>query len=179
VQGAHITGIELAPELVRLAGDNAGANGFADRARFVAADVEHSAPGSFDHVFFNPPFHPDTGQVSPSPARDRARRDVSGAVARWTAIAFAHVKERGTVTAILSAARTGDMLAAAGDHGATILPLLPHDGEAPKRIIVRIAKGAPAGLRTLPGFVLHTRSGGNTDAAEAVLRHAASLMLDG
>ena len=92
--GPRIVGIEIDPELVRLANDNAARNGVADRVSFVVGDasafdhrssfpppfteskrrsatadavagpsVSRSDGGRiFDHVFFNPPFHPDSAQ---------------------------------------------------------------------------------------------------------------------
>jgi tRNA1(Val) A37 N6-methylase TrmN6 len=177
VPGLEVTGIELDPELVALANANAAENGMAERLRFVQGDAHAVVADRFDHAFFNPPFHRVSGQVSPSAARDRAKRDVADLVTQWARIALAQVNEGGSVTAIVSAERQAEIVAAAAGSGVTLLPLLPHAGEAPKRVIARMRKGTARPTRTLSGFVLHDREGRNSEAAEAVLRHSAALPL--
>ena len=178
VPEARILGIEIDEDLVRMARDNAARNGMEERLRFIAGDVvTFKSDGPFDHVFFNPPFHPNTGQVSPVAGRDSAKRDVRDCVAEWTRRALAHVKPTGTVTAILRTDRVGEMLAEAKGHSVTIFPLYPHAGETPKRTLVRIVQGKEAQLRRSPGLILHERGGRNTQPAEAVLRHGMPLDL--
>lgn len=169
-----ILGIEIDPVLVATSNDNAKRNGM-ERVRFVAGDTRQvKFDALFDHVFFNPPFHPDTGQVSPHSARDRATRDTDDAVRSWTRHALTLVKQDGTVTAILRADRLDDFLKVAGRAGAAVLPLLPSAGEAPKRVIVQKRAGDTSPLRTMAGFPLH-EDGRPTHGAEAVLRHGAAL----
>ncbi len=215
VPGARITGIELDPELVRIANENAVRNSVADRVSFVTADVDTivfdfststilqpTSPSRgglsakaergasvggvmvdksplqlqrVDHIFFNPPFHPDTGQTSPVAARDRATRDSHDAVREWTGRALSLVRDGGTVTAIVRADRIKDIQDAASSYGGLIFPLLPRAGAKPKRAIVRIVKANGAGFTTAAGLILHELDGRNTEAAEAVLRHAQPL----
>jgi tRNA1(Val) A37 N6-methylase TrmN6 len=176
VPDARITGIEIDAELVRLANENASRNDVADRVSFVTADVADARikPGSFDHVFFNPPFHPDTGQISPVAPRDRATRDPAGAVAQWTRRALTIVRDRGTVTAIVRADRIEEILIAAAGHRGIVFPLLPRAGAQPKRTIVCLQK-TNGTVTPAAGLILHESDGRNTEAAENVLRHAAPL----
>src|SRR5437868_4260752 len=56
--GCRVTGVEIAPELVTLAEENARANGFVERVRFEETDVfkfSNSLRKTFAHVFCNPP----------------------------------------------------------------------------------------------------------------------------
>lgn len=179
VPGCRILGIEIDPELVTLANQNAALNAMSERVRFEAGEAA-SAPEqgrSFDHVFFNPPFHPASGQEAQSAARGRAMRDFSNAiVGQWTRIALALVKPGGTVTAIVRADRTEDILSAGEGRAAIVFPLLPHDGETPKRAIVQFRDGR-CEISSPPGLVLHEDDGRNTEAAEAVLRHGSALRL--
>jgi tRNA1(Val) A37 N6-methylase TrmN6 len=222
VPDLRIVGIEVDPDLVRLANENAARNGVSDRVSFLAADVgavvvdasifttspswgepapdliggrsrrtskseggsggglaleDPLRPQSIDHVFFNPPFHPDSAHMSPVAARDRATRDSRDAVGDWTRHALSLVRERGTVTAIVRADRIDEILDAAQGHGGTVFPLLPRAGVPPKRAIVRIRKVNGVEFITAPGLVLHEADGRNTEAAEAVLRHARPLDL--
>jgi tRNA1(Val) A37 N6-methylase TrmN6 len=167
VPGVRIIGIEIAPELVRLADDNATRNAVADRVSFIVGDANASADisflplragmvsrsdrgGTFDHVFFNPPFHPDTAHVSPIAARDRATRDSSDSVRAWTARALSLVCNGGTVTAIVRADRIDDILEVAHEYTGIVFPLFPRTGAAPKRTIIRIIKSNDASSIPLP-----------------------------
>jgi len=174
-----ITGIEIDPELVRIANENAVRNAVADRVSFITGDAAVLTPhvGGADHVFFNPPFHPDTGQKSPIAARDRATRDSHHAVREWTGRALSLVRNGGTVTAIVRADRVKDIQNAAGPYGGLVFPLLPRADTKPKRAIVRIVKANGAGFSHSAGLILHEADGRNTEAAEDVLRHGKPLDL--
>ena len=174
--GVRITGIEIDPELVRLANENAARNAVADRVSFVIGDAAALAVyAGADHVFFNPPFHPDTGHKSPSATRDLATRDSHDAVREWTGRALALVRDGGTVTAIIRADRVADIQDAAGPYGGVVFPLLPRADAKPKRAIVRIIKATGAGFAHAVGLILHEADGRNTAAAESVLRRAKPL----
>jgi tRNA1(Val) A37 N6-methylase TrmN6 len=148
VPGVRITGIEIDPELVRLANENAARNGVADRVSFLTADAAKSSlkAASADHVFLNPPFHPPSGHQSPSRTRDVATRDTGGTVAQWTEQALAFARDGGTVTAIVRYDRVDEVLAAARSYGGVVFPLFPREGAKPKRAIVRILKIKPVSL---------------------------------
>ncbi len=178
VAGCEVLGIEIDLALVALANENATRNEMGSRVRFIAGDARKAKleDAPYAHVFFNPPFHPGTGQVSPNASHDSATRDVDDAVRVWTARAMELVKPGGTATAILRADRLDDFLEVSGRAGVSVLPLLPAPGEKPKRVIVQLSKGDSAALFTAPGFALH-KYGRPTHGAEAVLRHAASLPL--
>jgi tRNA1(Val) A37 N6-methylase TrmN6 len=205
VPGARIVGIEIDPDLVRLANDNAARNAVTDRVSFIAGDaaaldasvlqttsplrggrtaeahqrVSGSGGGPFlevDHVFFNPPFHPDSAHSSPVASRDRATRDSSDAVRTWTASALSLVRDGGTVTAIVRADRVREILDQAKGYDTVVYPLLPRIGSEPKRTIFRIVK-VNGDVSYAAGLVLHEADGRNTEAAEAILRHGQALNL--
>jgi tRNA1(Val) A37 N6-methylase TrmN6 len=56
-----------------------------------------------------------------------------------------------------------------------VFPLFPKQGEAASRIIVQGRKGSRAGVKLLPGLVLHEADGRYSNKAEAVLRGGAAL----
>ena len=179
VPGARVTGIEIDPELVALANENAERNGMAERVGFECGDAaSFGGRPAFDHVFFNPPYHPASGEESPSAGRDRAMRDVSNMIADWTRIALALTRAGGTVTGILRADRAEEMLAAGDGDRAVLFPLFPRAGETPKRTIIQFLKGSREPRRAAAGLVLHEQDGRNTQDAEAVLRHGAMLRLE-
>jgi tRNA1(Val) A37 N6-methylase TrmN6 len=104
-------------------------------------------------------------------------RDVEDAVAAWTATALSLTRAGGTVTAIVRADRAAEVLDARAGDMAVLFPLFPHTGESPKRVIIQIAKDCPGPQREAEGLVLHESDGRNTEACEAVLRHAAPILL--
>ena len=193
VPGARITGIEIDPDLVRLANENAARNAFADRVSFVTADANQDGPlfpppftgevsrsdggGNFDHVFFNPPFHPDSAHVSPVTARDHATRDSTDAVRAWTGRALALARDGGTITAIVRADRVEEIVDSAHGYGGILFPLHPRSGDKPKRVIVQIQKRKGGEFATATGLILHESDGRSTEAAEAVLRHGRALTI--
>jgi tRNA1(Val) A37 N6-methylase TrmN6 len=178
IPGVFVLGLEIDQDLVRLANENAARNGLTNCARFEPGDVARlGAAGPFDHVFFNPPFHPVSGNPSPNMGRDRAMRDADDAVSAWTRVARASTRSGGTVTAILRADRADEMLDERGSDAATLFPLFPHAGEPPKRVIVQLELGHSGPVRQAAGLVLHATDGRNTEGAEAVLRRGARLRL--
>jgi tRNA1(Val) A37 N6-methylase TrmN6 len=178
VPGIVITGVEQDAGLVRLAGENAAANG-AD-ARFVPADVFALPPElkrDFDQVFCNPPFHAE-GQTSPDAARAAALMD-GGKLTDWLKLGLQRTVSGGFFTAILRADRLNEALAALPERGVLAFPLWPHAGEAPKRVIVQARKGSSAPFALLPGLVLHGADGGWTPESDAILRRGEALALSG
>jgi tRNA1(Val) A37 N6-methylase TrmN6 len=96
----------------------------------------------------------------------------------WLRFARALVRPKGTVTAILPPEQLPLALQALSPEGqgVEIVPLWPKEGEAAKRIIIRVRTNAKTPLRVLAGLVLHQEEGGATEAAEAVLRRGQALL---
>ncbi len=174
--GVRLTGVEINQHLVRLARDNAAANGM--EADFAVADI-FALPAElrrdFDHVFCNPPFH---GQGETSPDADRAAALMDqGRLADWLKLGLQRTVSGGYFTAILRADRLNQALAALPEKGVAVFPLWPRAGEAPKRVILQARKGSQAPFALLPGLVLHREDGGWTGEAEDVLRRGGALAL--
>lgn len=185
VPGVTVVGIDADKTIVALACRGAIASGLADCVSFMSGDVgaafDGSFEGGFDHVLTNPPFAPaGRGTPSPNPARRRATEEREVDLGRWLAFCVACARAGGTVTVIHRADRLEEVLAglAPGAADAVVLPLLPAaDGRPAKRVIARARKGAQGPPRCLDGLVLHRPSGGYSDEAEAILRHARALVL--
>ena len=173
-----ITGLEIDPELVRLAKENTAANRMQDRVNFSIANI-FALPlefkRSYDCVFLNPPFHGE-GQSSPDPGRARALMD-QGALGEWLEAGLKRTVSGGVLTAILRADRLNEALAALPINGVRVLPLWPKEGEAALRILIQASKGSRAPFRLLPGLTLHDESGAYTPDADAILRGEAALAL--
>ena len=173
-----ITGLEIDPDLVKLANENAAANGMTDRVRFAAANI-FALPLAFkrdyDCVFLNPPFHGE-GQTPPVPERVRALMD-NGTLSDWLEAGMKRVASGGSLTAILRADRLNEALTALPLGGIRVLPLWPRTGEAARRVLVQARKASRAPLQLLPGLALHDETGAYTPDADAILRGERALAL--
>lgn len=179
VAGLRIDGVEIDPALVALAVANAAANGCAENARFIAADVFDLPPAlrtGFDQVFCNPPFYSSDGMVSPEPGRALARHD-GGRLADWLAAGVKRTRSGGSFTTIFPAERLNEALAGLPGGGVTVFPLWPKRDCPAKRVIVQVRIGAKSPLKLQPGLVLHGVDGHFTPAVEAILRGRGGLTL--
>jgi tRNA1(Val) A37 N6-methylase TrmN6 len=104
-----------------------------------------------------------------------------GALAKWVRFLTTMAAPKGTLTLIHRAECLGALLSLLeGRFGdVTVFPLFPTAGEPATRIIIQARKGSRAGLKVLPGLVLHGPGGAYTKQAEAVLRGGEALALAG
>jgi tRNA1(Val) A37 N6-methylase TrmN6 len=189
VPGLNVALVEIDAALCALADENAARNGLGERVRALARDAEDIdalataglKPGSIDRVLMNPPFNDARRQnASPDARRRLAHVADAGLLARWVATANTLLKPRGTLTLIWRADGLDEVLAAlsAAFGDVAVLPVYPREGAPAVRVLVRAIKGGEAAaLKYLPGLMLNGDDGKPTDAAEAVLRHAAPLAL--
>ncbi len=181
VEGCRVVGIELQPDLVRLAGENARLNGLGDRIDVMVGDIAHPPPriepGGFAHVMMNPPHHvADRADVSPRTERALSNTEGASSLATWLDAGLRMVVRRGTLTLVHRADRLDEILALLRGRAGEIVvfPLWPGPGVKPaKRVIVRARKETRTPLRLAPGLVLHGGDGAFTAQADAVLRGAA------
>ena len=181
--GCRISGLERELALVRLAQSSAELSGVAGRVDFMVGDLlappPRLAPASFHHVMANPPFLPAGGAASPEPGRALAHVEGEAGLEDWVRAALTLARPKGTVTFIHRADRLDALIAAfAGRAGELVLfPLWPEAGRPAKRILVRARKGVASPARLAGGLVLHRERGEFTEAAEAILRHGAGLIV--
>ncbi len=188
VPGLRVTGIEVDPALLRLAGENARLNGLEDRVEFMVGDLARPpsrlAPGSFHHVLANPPFlEPERADPSPHPGRAQAGIEGRGVgLEAWVRFGCVMARDRGTITMIHRADRLDDLLAVLRGRagGITVYPLWPDRSSKPAaRVLVQAVKGSRAPMRLAQGMVLHDDGGRYTPEAEAILRHGAPVPIHG
>jgi len=179
VAGVFGLGLEIDPELALIAAGNAASNHF-DGTRFAVADVERPPlTGGVDHVFANPPYHPENGTRSPNRSRDTAKRADDGLVGRWAMAMAAVLRPRGTLTVILPCGKITECLGAMAAGGCAcdaIVPLWPMAGRAAKLLLIQGIKSGRAATRLLPGLTLHAANGTYTPEADAILRSHAPLI---
>jgi tRNA1(Val) A37 N6-methylase TrmN6 len=177
VPGCTVVAIELQPALAVLAERNAALNGLNERVRTVVHDLAAPLPcdlGLFDHVATNPPYlAAAVADPSPDPSKALATVESSADLARWLEVATGALQPAGTLSLIHRADRLEEIAGHLHRLGFNdlILKRLPPAA----RVLICARRGREAGRREASPLVLHRTEGGYTDAAEAVLRHAASL----
>lgn len=188
VPGLDLHGLEIQPEYLGLATENARLNGVAVTLHQgdVGAPPAALRRISFDHVMLNPPYHVgETSPASPIASRDRAHRESGATLADWIATALRRLKPHGRLTVIHRAERLPELLRLIeGPAGSVaVKPLTPRAGRAAKRLIVQARKGARGPFRLLSPLIVHAgahhlRDGEDfTLEAAAILRDAAVLDL--
>ena len=183
-----VTLVEVDPLSAALARENIDLNGFGSRARVVEADLvavkSRRAAGlvdqSADLILTNPPWL-TPGRSRPSPDGRRALAHIMGAegLTGWLRGIAALTRPDGRMAIIAPAQSLAELLGAcAGRFGdLAILPLHPRANEPAIRLLAVGRKGSRAGLRLLPGLVLHTPEGAFTPLVEALHRGKATLDL--
>ena len=184
VPEVRLTGLELRPEIAALARQNVAANGFGERVTVVTGSLLHPPAGlldgQFDHVMMNPPYQAAARHTaSPDPAKAAANGENEGSLADWLKAAAKALRPRGGLTLIHRADRLDEILALLRIRfgGIIVCPLWPRPGNPARRVLIAARLGSRAPLVLSPGFALHQEDGGNTPAAEAVLRQGAALPL--
>lgn len=191
VGGLAVTGVEIDPGLAALGRANAAANGLGDAARFVEGDVCQPSsafaalgltPSRFDHALANPPFLiPGEARVPRDAVLARAYAAPLAEWDLWLRFLAAFTRPGGTVTLIHRADALPRLLDAIGGRfgGLVLFPLFARAGGPAIRLIIQGTKGSRRPLQMRPGMVLHRDDGGFTEEADAILRHARALTLDG
>jgi tRNA1(Val) A37 N6-methylase TrmN6 len=177
VRGCSVVGVEVQPALADLAERNATLNGLSERVRTIIHDLARPLPsdlGKFDYVATNPPYlAAAVADPSPDPSKALATVESSADLARWLAVATAAAKSAGTVLIIQRSDRLEEVvthLVRLGWGDVAIKRLPPA-----ARVLIRARRAGSLQRIETPPLVLHQPEGGYTEAAEAVLRHAAPL----
>jgi tRNA1(Val) A37 N6-methylase TrmN6 len=187
----NVTAVDIDEAACTLAEANAARNRFAGQFRAMTADLTAPAEALFakglvregyDQVMANPPFYPE-GTVRPAPDRARAAAHImrGGALEPWIRFLATFTAPKGRVTLIHTPQVLSDLLPLLDRRfgSVTLFPLFPKECEPALRVILQARKGSRAGLRLVPGLVLHEPDGRYTAKAEAVLRNGEALELEG
>ncbi len=173
-------GLEIQPELARLARENAALNGF--RIDVTEGDVA-AAPAPlrqtrFDHVIANPPYNrPGTGFLPADKSRRLADTETVPLTC-WIEFASRRLRPGGTMAMILPPARFPDFFAGlpSGVGGVQAKPVRPRAGGDANRVLLLARKGSRAAFRLAADFILHPSEGSDfTAAAGSVLREGRAL----
>lgn len=156
----RVTGIDLNPEMIACATQNAARLGFADRYEAVHADVatirDNPAftPESFDLVVCNPPYRePGRGRRCPDPDRDAARFETGASTADFIRAAAYLLRNRKRATFITLPERMDALLAdlnAARLAPKRLRPIRPAPDAPAKMLLTEALKNGGPGLTLEP-----------------------------
>lgn len=167
--GVTIAGIEVQPELARLAEQNVAANGLAERVSVAEGnfrDIGRLAdPESFDMVVSNPPYRKkNVGRISVGAQRARARHEIDASLADMVRAAAYAVRNRGKVVAVYPAVRCVSLLAELCKHSLEpkrLQPVYGYPGRTEASLVlVEAVKNGGEEVRLLPPFYVYTEKNG-------------------
>jgi tRNA1(Val) A37 N6-methylase TrmN6 len=173
----RVTGLDIQPDMIALAKQNAEHNNNIDGfAPLYGSVTDYKSTGFFDHVIANPPYLPE-GYGSGTPTLETHENTVK--LPDWVRAAAMRVKPGGTVVFIHRADRLDELipLFSACLGSLSLFPLYPKAGQPARRILIGGIKGSKAPPSLLPGMVLHQEDGRYSFAAEAILRDGKAIEL--
>lgn len=168
-----IHGVEIQPELARIAAENIRANGKEDRVRIHCRDMKQVTEelifGPADVVICNPPFHQAvSGRLNPHRERAIARHEIKITLSEIVETAARMLSDGGRFLAVYPVGRMTDMLLEMRRRGLApkILRMVhPKEIGPAKLFLVEGRKGGRPGLSAPPPLVLYRAAGGYTDEA--------------
>lgn len=177
VPNLSITGVEIQPELVELACQNAALNG--QNLTVIEADISKKVPElhgiQFHHVVTNPPFYTET------PARQSRQVEIAYKqvvpLKKWIDFCLRHLRAKGTFTIIHRAESVPEILSLLNGRlgGIRLIPIWPKQGVNPKRVIIQGIMNSKKPFEIHSGFVMHHHDDTRTDEAERIMREGVSL----
>jgi tRNA1Val (adenine37-N6)-methyltransferase len=169
-------GLDLNPDMLRHARENARRLGFAERFALLQADAcgpWGCAPESMDLVLSNPPYRdPGRGRICPNEARTLARFEYRAGLADFVRAAAYLLRNRKSCVFIHLAERVDellDLLRASRLQPKEVLFVHRRQDATARLVLVRSLKNGGPGLTVLPPLVLHEGRGGETRLSAAAL----------
>ena len=176
-----ITGIEMQPQLVALARDNIGANGFTDEFAVKQGNVSDIksliAAESFSLATLNPPFYaPGTGRVSLNKEAMAARHQDDQGLDGFIRAAAYGVKNRGKIAVVYPAEQTAELLACFNKYRIAPKEIrfvysYPESDQA-SLVLLEGTKNGGRGLKVRgPCYIYKFRNGPYSSEVEATFHH--------
>lgn len=164
---AHVTVVEIQPQLALLCERNAAANSLGNRILVIRRDLRRLGrtldPGSFSAIVANPPYIKEgTGRTSPHASRQLARQDRAAPLAAWLNL-HRYLKNGGKYSLVFPAARLAELAALMKKRKLEpkrLRMVHPYQDRPASLVLVEAVKHASTGLEVLPPLVIH-RSGGD------------------
>ncbi len=175
--GAHLTSLEIQPQLVELIRQNIERNNFQEQMEVINGDLctirTLLPPESFDKVVCNPPYGKlATGRRNPGPEESIARHEVKAQLADIINAIFYSLKNRGRGYVIYPANRTAVLLASLKQNRLEpkkLQVVYSYPGSDGKLVLVEVVKNGGEEIAILPPFFVYQERGGEYSAEMAKL----------
>jgi len=176
--GVRVTGLEVQEELARLAEENIRGNSLESRTSVIHGSLRDIitlvAPESFDLVVGNPPYRkPNSGRLSPTDQRARARHEIDASLVEVVRAAAFAVKNRGRVVFVYPAARLMSLTAALREvrlEPKRLQGVYGYQGSPEAALVlVEAIKNGGEEVRILPPFYTHAEQNGHPSPAMQAL----------
>ena len=172
-EGISIHGVEIQPELARIAAENICDNGMRGRIRIHCCNMKQVTgdliSGPADLVICNPPFHQVvSGRLNPNRQRAIARHEIEVTLSELVETAARMLCEGGRFLTVYPVGRMTDMLSEMRRKGMEpkILRMVhPRENGPAKLFLVEGKKGGQPGMGVPPPLALYQAAGGYTDEA--------------
>jgi len=169
-----IVGLELQKNLAELANLSAEVNGFSDFLQYINADIKEKIAlqnCSFHHVVTNPPYA-QNDMPSPNKSKAFAHNHHDFSLTKWLDFCLKMLKPFGFLYLIHRAEALEEIVFALHKKAGNIrvIPLYSKKGQPAKRIMLIAQKDSKTPLKIYPPFVIHSKEGNYTKAAEKILR---------
>lgn len=170
----RIVGIEIQPELARLARENVDENGMADRIAIREMDLRrvssHFPPGGFDLVLSNPPYRkPGSGRISPNRQKAIARHELTATLADVFSAARFLLPDGGRIALIYPATRLGHLLRSALELSFSpkrLRIVYSYPGGPGRLVHLECIKGGGEEVNIEPPLYIYRTDGRYTDAMQ-------------
>ena len=173
VKNLKATGLEIQPQMVELAKENAILNKM--DFEVVQGDVLNPPKKwkerQFHHVMTNPPYFTETPKRQNDVTATAHAEQVG--LSKWLDFCIKKVRAKGTLTIIHRTEAVPEILSILnGRMGKiTLIPLYPKVGQKPKRIIIQATMNSKTPFSLHTGFVLHNNDNTRTDLMECIMRN--------
>lgn len=178
--GVRVTGLEVQPELARLAEANIRENGLQGRISIIHGSLREMGdlvpPESFDLVVSNPPYRrPGSGRMSPGDQRARARHEIDANLAEVVRAAAYAVRNRGSAVFVYPAVRLASLISALKTvrlEPKRLQPVYSYPGSREAALVLLEAvKNGGEEVRLLAPFYIFARQNGPYSEAMQSLYH--------
>lgn len=165
-----VNGLELQPELAKLASRNVSENGFDQIMEITCGDLKQIAsfyqPESFTSIICNPPFYKgSSGRKSQNSQERIARHQVSTTIDHIIAASSYAVKNRGRVAMIYPALYLSDIVVAMRStrlepKRLQLVYSYPSDSQDATLVLIEARKNGGQELSILPPFYIYQQKNG-------------------
>jgi len=170
--GLRITGVEVQPELARLARMNVATNSLQDRIRIIDHDLRHLTVeminGPVDWIVSNPPYRRTaSGRINPDSQRALARHEINLDLCQLIASVKRLLRTGGRFGIVYPSGRTVDLLSEMRRQHLepkSMRCVHSHEGDTAKLVLVVGIMGGKSGLTIEAPLAIYSSDGHYSEA---------------